>query len=203
MPDFARFMNLSSIDPDVLRGTLRSMVDADEVLAGRTAEELQRAVDDVTAGQLIPARAQLTAYSQMVAAYAALLLRLAGANPSSILNELNSRSSDEQLALVEGIRSRMRPPPIAEDPLFSLEPAPASPASTDKSPRKAEHVVPPRATPVALRPASADMTFVRLEVRPGVFIDIEESVQRTLRKPERREELVSDILERLEQYFGG
>lgn len=233
MPDFSPYMQYPTLDPESLRGTLISLTTQEPAMRGRPPGELDRAVSDVIAGQLVPAAARATAYQQVVAGFVAVLLRLAGANPSSILNELQARSVDDQLVLMQNILMRMVPEPAM--------PAPAAPAASDpnansgrvdsphistlgeKGPTQApaahgrilnlgvnkhlaksvEHAVPLRATPIAQRPPASESTLVRLEVRPGVSIDIDESMQRFMRKPERRAEVIEEIVSRLEKYFGG
>jgi hypothetical protein len=234
MPDFAPYMQHPTLDSESLRGTLISLIHQDPVLRGRPAAELDRAVSDVIAGQLVPSTSRMTAYQQVVAGFVAVLLRLAGANPSSILNELQSRDVDDQLTLMGNILMRMVPEPATSvslpDDAVADSDANATrlgaahvsvlgengTATTSASharmlnvgvhkplAQSVEHAVPLRATPIGQRPPESEAMLVRLEVLPGVSVDIDESMQRVMRKPERRAEVMNEIAARLEKYFGG
>jgi hypothetical protein len=238
MPDFSPYMQYPTLDPESLRGTLISLTTQEPAMRGRPPGELDRAVSDVIAGQLVPAAARATAYQQVVAGFVAVLLRMAGANPSSILNELQARSVDDQLVLMQNILLRMVPEPAEAAPSATAPSAPATPelqansgwvdsprtpALGENGPAQApaahgrilnlgvnkhlaksvEHEVPLRSTPITQRPAPSESTLVRLEVRQGVSIDVDESMQRFMRKPERRAEVIEEIVSRLEKYFGG
>jgi hypothetical protein len=234
MPDFSTFMQYPTLDSESLRGTLISLVNQEPAMRGRPPGELDRAVSDVIAGQLVPSASRATAYQQVIAGFVAVLLRLAGANPSSILNELQARDVDDQLTLMGNILMRMSGEPAAPVALTEQgsagteqshagqghahlstigESGPGDPAAAHgrvmnlnvnrHMAQSVEHAVPLRATPVGQRPPESESMIVRLEVLPGVSVDIEESMQRFMRKPERRAEVANEIVARLEKYFGG
>lgn len=234
VPDFAPYMQYPTLDSESLRGTLLSLIHQAPALRGRLPAELDRAVSDVIAGQLVPPTSRMTAYQQVVAGFVAVLLRLAGANPSSILHELQARDVDDQLTLMNNILMRMVPEPATSvswpdeaaagsDPNATRHDAAhlstiGENANTTSAASHArmlnvgvnkhlaqsvEHAVPLRATPVGQRPPESEAMLVRLEVLAGVSVDIDESMQRFMRKPERRAEVMNEIAARLEKYFGG
>ena len=213
MPDFSPYMQYPTLDAESLRGTLISLIHQEPALRARPPGELDRAVSDVIAGQLVPSSSRVTAYQQVIAGFVAVLLRLAGANPSSILNELNSRDVDDQLALMSNILMRMLPDPTAPGNQTLGENGNSNSAASHARmmnvgvnkhlAQSVEHAVPLRATPVGQRPPASEAMLVRLEVLPGVSVDIDESMQRFMRKPERRAEVMNEIAARLEKYFGG
>jgi hypothetical protein len=234
MPEFSPYMQYPTLDAESLRGTLISLIHQEPALRARPPGELDRAVSDVIAGQLVPSSSRVTAYQQVIAGFVAVLLRLAGANPSSILNELNSRGVDDQLALMSNILMRMLPDPTSpgnqadgaradadsgvapqDEPHVSTLGENGNSNSAASHARmmnvgvnkhlaqSVEHAVPLRATPVGQRPPASEAMLVRLEVLPGVSVDIDESMHRFMRKPERRAEVMNEIAARLEKYFGG
>jgi hypothetical protein len=209
--DFQRYASLGLLAQDSLRGNLIGLSREDHALAGRPSDEVFRAVEDVVMGGLWVAGPPVTtARDQMVSAYAALLLRLAGANPAAIQSSLAAQDAEGKATLLEAIRGRMAAAavPVQQAPptpaTLAPAPAPLPLPGTSGLPRSVEHAVPPQFTPPAIpRPAIGEAHLVRLQIREGFSVDVDETWQQVMRRPERRAELVRDLVDRLEKYFGG
>lgn len=199
MLDFAHLHNAPPFETDQLRAELLKNL-SQHVGKTKSETECTRAVDDVLASQSLPPSARGSAMHQLTAAMCAVLLRLGGANPASISNELRTRDLAAQRHLINAVLQRMS---AAAPEVHTLSVRVAQDTHDKSQLRAVQHEVPPRATPAAQRPGLAEVLFVRLDVGDGVSIDVDEAAQRVLRKPERRRELIAAIEQRLERYFGG
>jgi hypothetical protein len=211
VPDFTPYHQTPPLEQADLRQQLLVSLGAEPAVAHRVATDLPRALDDVLAAQVLPPSARGSAMHQLTAASCAVLLRLGGANPASIGEQLRTRDLVAQRVLLEAILSRLvasQPPPTpvappAQGEVHTLSVRVAQDDHDKSVPRAVEHNAPPKATPAGVRPTMAETLFIRLDVGEGVSIDIDEAAQRVLRKPERRQELLDAIRRRLERYFGG
>ncbi len=199
MLDFAHLQNSPPFEQEQLRAELLKNLSRE---VGNTKSELEctRAVDDVFASQSMPPSARGSAMHQLTAAMCAVLLRLGGANPASISNELRTRDLAAQRHLIGAVLQRMN---AAAPEIHTLSVRVAQDTHDKSQPYAVQHEVPPRATPASQRSGLGEVVFVRLDVGDGVSIDVDEAAQRVLRKPERRRELMAAIEQRLERYFGG